>query len=253
MNRSPFQKRVLITGANRGIGRAIVECAAERAAARIYAGVRNLDSANELVERYGSLVQPIQIDLDAPETIKAAARQATDAEIVINNAGIMHIASPFDDDAIPLLNRELQINVVGLLQMARAFAPVLRANGGGAFVQLNSVASVRASASFSTYCVSKAASYSITQSLKDQLAQQGTHVLSVHPGPTQSDMGSAAGFDEIATPAADVATALFDAIDAQTFHAWVGPLAELVSHSYAEFSQTVIEGDMRALREQAFS
>ncbi len=253
MKPTPHQKIVLVTGANRGIGRSIVDTAIESGAAKVYTAVRDPDSASELIERYGSVVHPIRIDLDSPETIDIAASQATDVDIVINNAGIMRMKTVLDQDSIDALADEMRINTFGLMRMAQAFAPILRKNGGGALVQINSVASVRASAAFATYCASKAACYSITQSLKDQLADQGTLVVSVHPGPTQSDMGTAAGFQQIGTPACEVASTVFDAIDARAFHAWVGPLAELVSESYISFSQTMIEGDMAALRDKAFS
>tara|TARA_R110002049_G_scaffold72490_1_gene186926 strand:+ start:11111 stop:11644 length:534 start_codon:yes stop_codon:yes gene_type:complete len=175
-----------------------------------------------------------------------------DVEIVINNAGIMRMKMAFDRDLIDALADELRINTFGLMRMAQAFAPIRQKNGGGAPVQINSVASVRASAAFATYCVSKAASYSITQSLKDQLADQGTLVVSVYPGPTQSDMGTATGFRQIAVPAGEVASTVCGAIDARAFHAWVGQFAELVSESYSVFSQTVVEGDMAAIRDKAF-
>ena len=102
------------------------------------------------------------------------------------------------------------MNVIGLTRVAQAFAPVLKANGGGAFAQLNSVASVKSFADFATYSASKAASYSITQALRDKLAEQQTHVISVHPGPIATDMANQAGLGEIAESPSLVADLMID-------------------------------------------
>ncbi|PHQ34756.1 SDR family oxidoreductase [Rhodopirellula bahusiensis] len=245
-------KTMLITGANRGIGRVILDDAIERGAKKVYAAVRDPRTVSPLIEMHGDRVVPIRLDLEEPNSIVEAAEVATDVEIVINNAGVMNMKSSLEPDAIEALQQEMNINVYGLMRVAQAFAPVLQANGGGVLVQLNSVASVRASASFATYCASKAAAYSITQGLKDLLGEQGTRVISVHPGPTQTDMGCAAGFGDFASSPSLVSNSIFDAINDGQFHSWVGPLAELVRQPYQPFSDNVIEGDMKALRERAF-
>ena len=194
-------KVALVTGANRGIGKAILESLLQHGASKVYAGVRKLDSAAPLVEQHGDQVVPLHIDLNAPETITAAAQTADDVQLVVNNAGVLRTATPLADDAIDALQFEIDINVIGLIRMAQAFAPVLKSNGGGAFAQLNSVASMKCFADFATYSASKAASYSITQGLREQLDGQGTAVLSVHPGPIATDMADAAGIGDIAEPA----------------------------------------------------
>jgi NAD(P)-dependent dehydrogenase (short-subunit alcohol dehydrogenase family) len=136
-------KTVLVTGANRGIGKVLVESFIEHGAAKIYAAVRNLDSVTPLVERYGDKVVPIYIDLANPQSIFVAAEAVQDVDVVINNAGILKTSAPLAEDAIAALETEMQINVYGLINMAQAFAPVLKANGGGVFAQLNSVASMK--------------------------------------------------------------------------------------------------------------
>lgn len=130
-------------------------------------------------------------------SITAAAQTAGDVEVVVNNAGVLTVRSALDADAIEALQSEVDVNVYGLMRVAQAFAPVLKANGGGALVQLNSVASVKTFADLTTYCASKAASYAVTQGLRQTLKGQGTHVVSVHPGPIKTDMGVAAGFESI--------------------------------------------------------
>ena len=157
-------------------------------------------------------VIPISVDLQRPETIRNAASIAPDVEIVINNAGIARAAELLSPEAIAEYEAEHKTNVLGLLHVAQAFAPVLKANGGGALVQLNSVASIKSFADFATYSASKAASYSLTQALREKLADQGTAVVSVHPGPIKTDMAEAVGLGDIAEPPTLVADGIFTAL-----------------------------------------
>ena len=176
---------VLVTGANRGIGKSIVEEFLRAGARRIYAAARNPESLDPLTAAHGERIVPLRIDLNDPDSITAAAKKAADVEIVINNAGMLNVANPLASNAVAALQEEMEVNVYGLMRMAQAFAPVLKANGGGALAQLNSVASMKNFADLATYSASKAASYSITQALRETLQAQGTRVVSVHPGLSQ--------------------------------------------------------------------
>jgi len=238
-------KIALVTGANRGIGKAILEEALRRGASKVYAAVRDIASAQPLVAEHGERVVPVRLDLDDPASITAAAETATDVDVVVNNAGVLKLKSALDEDAVETLQFEMNANVYGLMRVARAFASVLKSNGGGAIVQLNSVASVKTFADFATYCASKAASYAITQGLRESLHKQGTHVASVHPGPIQTDMGKEAGFGDEASSPSLVATAIFDAISAGHFHVWPDPLAKEMGAAYQSFAENVIEADRR--------
>lgn len=237
-------KVILITGANRGIGRTLADTFIEHGAARVYAAVRSLDSAAPLVEQHGEKIIPLHLDLEDPASIVAAAATATDVQVVVNNAGVLKMAGPIDGDAIDQLDFQMKINVVGLMRVARAFAPVLKANGGGVLAQLNSVASLKSFPPFSAYCASKAAAYSITQALRETLREQGTMVLSVHPGPIATDMGNEAGFGEIAEPASLVAEAMIKALEQGDFHVFPDSMARQVGGAYASFAENVIEADM---------
>ena len=181
---------VLVTGANRGIGKSIVEEFLSNGARKVYAAARNLESLGPLLSEHPDSVVPVLIDLNDPETIKAAAKTAIDVEVVVNNAGIFKASDLLSADAILAFQDEMEVNVYGLMRMAQAFAPVLKANGGGALVQLNSIASMKNFSALATYSASKAASYSITQALRDVLKGQGTQVVSVHPGPIATDMST---------------------------------------------------------------
>lgn len=237
-------KTILVTGANRGIGKVLVESFIEHGAAKVYAAVRRLESVEPLTEKYGEKVIPLPIDLGNPESIFAAARMAQDVDVVVNNAGILKTSTPLAEEAISSFEEEIKINVYGLIYMAQAFAPVLKANGGGVFAQLNSVVSMKSFASFATYSASKAAAYSITQALREMLKEQGTIVLSVHPGPIATDMGDMAGLTEIAESPILVAEGIIAALKAGNFHVFPDSMAKKIGGAYESFAKNVIEVSM---------
>ncbi len=237
-------KVVLVTGSNRGIGKVILESFLENGAAKVYAAVRKIDSVKSLVDKYGEKVIPVKIDLSDDTSIYEAANIAKDVDIVINNAGVFKGGELFADNIFDSLEFHMRINVYGVITMAKAFAPILKANGGGIFAQLNSVVSMKTFPNFSAYCASKAASYSITQSLKELLGKQGTRVLSIHPGPIATDMGDAAGLTEIAEPPSVVAEAILEVLKGDNFHVFPDSMAKQIENAYQSFAQNIVEANM---------
>jgi NAD(P)-dependent dehydrogenase (short-subunit alcohol dehydrogenase family) len=125
----------LVTGANRGLGKAFAEALLRAGAKKVYAAARDPSSIQN------PLMTPIQLDLTSRKDIKAAVESCGDVSILINNAGAMFTKPVLADDAVDTMRREMDVNVFGLLDMANAFAPVLKRNGGGALVNMLSVAS----------------------------------------------------------------------------------------------------------------
>ena len=234
-------KIALVTGANRGIGKAIVESFISHGAEKVYLAVRNLDSAAELVEQFGAKVVALHVDMADANSIKELAVQAKDVQVLVNNAGVLVPAGPLSENAEEALTRELNTNTFGLLRVAQAFAPVIEANGGGALVQLNSVASIKNFTDLTTYSASKAASYSITQGLKEALAPKNIQVLSVHPGPIATDMAAQAGMEGMGEPVTVVAEGIVESLKAGAFHLFPDSMAKQFEAGYKSYAENVIE------------
>jgi len=168
----------LVTGANRGLGLAFVEELLAKGATKVYAATRKPHDFKD------SRVVNIPLDLSDPTSIKKLAQLAHDATLVINNAGVFLGTTILGADMANLRN-EFEINVFGHIQVAQAMAPVLKANGGGAMININSALSWMPSGS---YGATKAALLAVTNTLRLELAPQGTQVISVHTGPIDTDM-----------------------------------------------------------------
>ncbi|HEC59943.1 hypothetical protein LCGC14_1849030 [marine sediment metagenome] len=235
-------KVALVTGANRGIGKAIVESFLNHGASKVYLAVRDPQSTKELEAQFGDKVITLQADVSDKASIIKLAAQAKDVDIVVNNAGIMRFASPLSDNVEEALTEELNINAFGLLRVANAFAEILEANKG-ALVQLNSIASLRTFGDISTYCASKAASYALTQGLREKLGEKGVSVLSVHPGPIATDMGASAGFDG-APAATSVSEGIIAALESGDFHLFPDELAKQFEVAYQNFADNIITADL---------
>lgn len=205
-------KTALVTGANRGIGKAYVEELLAAGAAKVYAAARNPGSLSELVEKGQGRVVPVEVDVTKPAHIAAAADAFKDVDLLINNAGFAAFEGIIDADTGDGARNEMEINYFGTFNMIRSFAPVLKANGGGSIVNMASIASYVNFPAVGSYSASKAAVHSLTQGIRAELAGQGTAVVGVYPGPVDTDM--AAGIPMDKTPANVVVRVVLKGIEA---------------------------------------
>jgi len=178
----------LVTGANRGIGLAFTRELLARGARKVYAGAR--DPATVITQPG---VQPLRLDVTQAGDVAAAAKQASDVTLVINNAGIAHVGGFLAEDSEDAARRIFETNFFAMLRMSKAFAPVLGANGGGGLLNVLSVVSWVNSGALAAYSASKSAAWSLTNALRHELAAQQTQVLALHMAFVDTDLTR--GFD----------------------------------------------------------
>src|SRR5262249_40516414 len=210
MNAQRIEGRVaLVTGANRGIGRALTEALLARGARKVYASARNPEALRALRdERLVSL----RLDVTDVDQIRAAAEAASDVGLVFNNAGVGIATGIAGSTGLYQAPRQVEVNYFGPLQLLQRLAPTLAGNGGGAVVNVGSAAGLTSLPFFPTYSASKAALHSLTQAARVLLGKQGTSVFGVYAGPVDTDM-----IRELALPktsARDVAFAILDGMEA---------------------------------------
>jgi NAD(P)-dependent dehydrogenase (short-subunit alcohol dehydrogenase family) len=193
----------VVTGGRRGLGAALVDELLARGARKVYSTARSAysDDRPEVVTA--------ELEVRSAESVAALAEVAADAEIVFNNAGVLLPAALLTGD-LENATETFDVNVFGPLRVARAFAPILATNGGGALVNMHSVLSWLAGSG--AYGASKAAAWSVTNSLRLELAHQNTQVVGVHAGFIDTDMVSAIERPK-ATPA-EIAARIVDGLEA---------------------------------------
>jgi len=196
-------KVVLVTGGRRGLGAALVDEVLARGARKVYSTARSAyhDGRPEVVTA--------ELEVASAASVAALAEAAADVDIVFNNAGTL-LPAPLLTGDLDDATRTFDVNVFGPLRVARAFAPILAANGGGALVNMHSVLSWLAGSG--AYGASKAAAWSVTNSLRLELAGQNTQVVGVHAGFIDTEMVSAIDLPKV-TPA-EVAARIADGLEA---------------------------------------
>ena len=220
MSLAIVDKTVLVTGANRGLGRALVDEALRRGAKRVYAASRRPMVVPD------QRVTPLILDVTAPAQIQAAVDRVESLDILINNAGVS-VADDLSDRSA--FERHLGVNLYGTLDVTRAFLPSLTRNRG-AVVNIVSLGAVAAVPVLPAYSVSKAASLSLTQSLRALLAGRGVSVYAVMPGPIDTDM--IRGLDIPKTSPEDVARGTLDGVERGEEEIFPDPLSQSLADGW---------------------
>ena len=232
-------KVVLVTGANRGIGQALVEEALSRGAKRVYAGTR------QPMAHPDGRVTPLTMDVTDAAQIQAAAGKVGSLDVLINNAGIA-LYDDLSDRAV--LEQHLAVNLFGPYGVTQAFLPLLT-RSGGAIVNNVSTMAVAPLPLTPAYAISKAAAFNLTQSLRALLAGRGVRVYAVLTGPTDTDMTR--GFDIPKASAQSVARAIFDGVENGEEDIFPDPASQSLAESWRGGAVKALERENAALLEAA--
>jgi NAD(P)-dependent dehydrogenase (short-subunit alcohol dehydrogenase family) len=228
-------RTVLVTGANRGIGQALVEEALRRGVQRVYAGTRRALTHPD--ER----VTPLTLDVTDAAQIQAAVESVASLDVLINNAGVGLYADLGDRAA---LEQHLAVNLFGTYDTTQAFLPLLT-RSRGTIVNVLSLAALAAVPLDPTYSISKAAAFSLTQSLRAALAGRGVAVHAVLAGPVDTDMGPK--IDIPKASAESVARAIFDGVENGDEEIFPDPLSEPMAEGWRNSASKALERQMAAL------
>lgn len=222
MRGQPIDARVaLVTGANRGIGRALTEALIVRGVKKVYAAARQPETRDVFSDER---VVSLRLDVTDAEQIRMAAEAAPDVELVFNNAGVLLGGGIADSAIVEQARREMDVNYFGPLQLLQSFAPTLARNGGGAVINIGSAAGLTNVPFFPTYSASKAALHSLTQAARILLGPAGTSVFGVYAGPVDTDMVRELPLPK--TEARHVAFAILDGVEAGQEDIFPDPFAK---------------------------
>lgn len=205
---------VLVTGANRGIGLALVEGLITRKVRKIYVSGRDLSAIQETIKTYQSSTTeliPLKLDVTSPTDIAHASARISELDLLVNNAGIA-IASGFtQSDSLGIANQEMATHYFGPLQLTYALSPALRRSRQAAIVNINSIAGITNMPVLGPYSAAKAALHSLTQGLRAELKQEEIFVQGVYPGPVATRLS--AGYDAPKPLPGEVAAIILDSLE----------------------------------------
>ncbi len=226
----------LVTGSNRGIGKAYIEALIQKGAKKVYAAMRDAKAFkinhSSFIKKYQGVVEVLTLDITKEEQVKLAADLASDVNLLINNAGVATYQGLISAKNLEAARQEMEVNYLGSLSMIRKFAPILKNNGGGVIVNILSVASLVNFPMLGSYSASKAAFYSLTQGVRAELDEQGTRVFGVFPGPIDTDM--AAGVPMEKAPPSEIAQGTFEEMEKGTEDIFIDPFALQFEKEYKD-------------------
>jgi NAD(P)-dependent dehydrogenase (short-subunit alcohol dehydrogenase family) len=217
-----------VSGANRGIGKAIVEALLNQPVKKIYAAARRVE---DLPTFGDARVVPVKLDITDPAQIRSAVEFANDVEVLINNAGVASFA-PVVAGELDLLKHDMEVNYFGTLNLIRAFVPVLEKTGAGAIANVISIIGLASMASVGGYSASKAALFSATQAMHAELKAKNISVCGIFPGPIETDMSR--GFEMPKTSARVAAENIVNGIAAGLEDIFPDPMSKELGELWAK-------------------
>ena len=227
-------KTVLITGANRGIGRALLDEALRRGAKKIYAGTRSA------LQHSDKRVTPLTLDVTSASQIQRAVDQVDTLDVLINNAGI----AIYDDlSNLEVIEQHLAVNFLGLLKVTNAFLPLLK-RSIGAIVNNLSLVGLAPLPVIPAYSISKAAAFNMTQSLRALLAADGVTVHSVVLGPIDTDMNRGFNIPKASTESA--ARGIFDGLEKGEEDIFPDPVSQSIAEAWRAGAAKALEQQFKA-------
>ena len=211
MKNSVQSKTILITGANRGLGKSIVEALLTRGAGQIYATARKLESLGEVVALAPDRVVPMQLDVTNASDIDNIAKTLKSLDMLINNAGIATLSTFSNEASLKIAHIEMATHYFGPLNITHALLPLLRKSPQAAIINISSIAGISNFPTLGPYSASKAALHSLTQGLRAELRSAGIFVQGVYPGPLDTRMAD--DLDAVKASPEDVANLILNGIE----------------------------------------
>jgi NAD(P)-dependent dehydrogenase (short-subunit alcohol dehydrogenase family) len=231
-------KAILITGANRGIGRALVDEALRRGAQRVYAGTRNT------LQHPDQRVKPLTLDVTSASQVQRAVEEIDGLDVLINNAGV----AIYDDlSNLEVIEQHLAVNSLGLLKVTNAFLPLLK-RSKGAIVNNLSLAGLAPLPVIPAYSLSKAAAFNMTQAVRAVLAGQGVTVHAVVLGPIDTDMNR--GFNVPKASTESAAVGIFDGLEKGEEEIFPDPASKAIAEGWRSGALKVLERQFAAFTPQ---
>ena len=178
----------LVSGANRGIGKAITEELLNKGIKKVYAGARKLESLTELKEKYGDRLEPLQLDVTNQASVDNAVKVASDSTMLINNAGVLAHGGYKSENMLDSINQNMEVNVLGVARLTQAVLPNIENKPNATIATVSSVVGLGSMPMINGYCTSKAAVHSMIQGLRGELQDSNVLVSGIYPGPIETDM-----------------------------------------------------------------